>query len=196
MRVVVIGATGIVGSAVADALVNRGHEVLRASRRGAIPTNIEDAASISAMYEVVGQVDAVVCCAGTGAYKPLTDLTDEDIKTTLKNKVMGSMNVVRLGVSHVRDGGVFVLTAGAAAQRPTPQTALLAAACGALESFARAATLDLPRDLRVTTISPPFIKETAEKMGFPGGLPAAKNAEAYVAVVEGREKAPVILTGA
>ena len=72
---------------------------------------------------------------------------------------------------------------------------VLATACGALESFARAATLDLPRDIRVTTISPPFIKETAEKMGYPGGLPAETNAEAYVEVVEGREKAAVISTG-
>ena len=110
MRVVVIGATGVVGSAVANALANRGHEVLRASRQGPISVNIADAASIAAMYEVVGQVDAVVCCAGTGAFKPLTDTTDEDIAVTLQNKVVGPMNLVRSGVSHMRDGGVFVLT--------------------------------------------------------------------------------------
>ena len=195
MRVIVIGATGVVGSAVADALANRGHEVLRASRQGPISVNIADAASIAAMYEAVGQVDAVVCCAGTGAFKPLTDTTDEDIAVTLQNKVVGPMNLVRSGVSHMRDGGVFVLTAGSAAQQPIPGVTVLATACGALESFARAATLDLPRDIRVTTISPPFIKETAEKMGYPGGLPAETNAEDYVEVVEGREKAAVISTG-
>ena len=195
MRVIVIGATGVVGSAVADALVARGHEVLRASRRGAVEVDIADAASIAAMYEAVGQVDGVVCCAGIGAFKPLTETTDEDIEVTLQNKVVGPMNLVRLGVSHVRDGGVFVLTAGSAGQQPIPGVTALATACGALESFARAATLGLPRNIRVTTISPPFIKETAEKMGISGGLPAATNAEAYVAVVEGREKAAVILTG-
>ena len=45
---------GVVGSAVADALVARGHEVLRASRRGAVSVDIADPKSIAAMYEAVG----------------------------------------------------------------------------------------------------------------------------------------------
>ena len=193
MRVVVVGATGVIGSAVADALADRGHEVLGASRHASIHVDLADAASISAMYTAVGQVDAVVSCAGAGVFKPLIELTDEDIDATFIGKVFGQVNLVRSGVPHVSDGGVFVLTAGLFGQKPVPGATALAMSNGALESFARAATLDLPRNIRVTTISPPWIKETAEKMGMPGGLPTAENAKTYVAVVEGREMAPVVL---
>ena len=44
-------------------------------------------------------------------------------------------------------------------------------------------------------VGQPFMKETAEKMGMPGGLPAAENAKTYVAVVEGRQTGEVIFTG-
>ena len=36
MRALVVGATGTIGSAVADALAAKGHEVLRASRKGQV----------------------------------------------------------------------------------------------------------------------------------------------------------------
>jgi NAD(P)-dependent dehydrogenase (short-subunit alcohol dehydrogenase family) len=71
----------------------------------------------------------------------------------------------------------------------------LAMVNGALESFARAAALDLPRGIRINTISPPFIRETAQSMGLPGGLPASENARAYVALVEGSETGQVVFNG-
>lgn len=58
---------------------------------------------------------------------------------------------------------------------------------GALESFAKAAALELDRELRVNTVSPVFVKETMEMMGMDSstGLSAADTAKAYVAAVEG-----------
>ena len=64
MKVVVIGATGTIGKPVADALEKRGHEVVRASRKSAVPVDIESTASIRGLFDKVGDVDAVVCCAG------------------------------------------------------------------------------------------------------------------------------------
>jgi len=66
---------------------------------------------------------------------------------------------------------------------------------GALESFARAAALDLPRGIRINTVSPPFMKETAEAMGLPGGLPAAENAKTYVRLVQGKRTGQVVFNG-
>jgi len=191
MRIVVIGATGTIGAAVADALSAK-HEVLRASRNGSIRVDITKPDSIRAMYADVGKVDAVVSCAGSGAFKALTALTDEDIRATLDDKLMGQVNLVRFGVDHVNDGGVFLLTAGIFSKQPMPGVPALAMVNGALESFARGAALDLPRKIRINTISPPFIKETAEKMGFPGGLPAADNAKTYVEYVENDATGQVI----
>jgi NAD(P)-dependent dehydrogenase (short-subunit alcohol dehydrogenase family) len=76
-----------------------------------------------------------------------------------------------------------------------PGVTALAMVNGALESFARGAALDLPRGIRINTISPPFIQETAQAMGLPGGLPASENAKAYVALVEGSETGQVVFNG-
>jgi NAD(P)-dependent dehydrogenase (short-subunit alcohol dehydrogenase family) len=194
MRIVVVGATGTIGKAVADALSAR-HEVLRASRNGEVKVDITRPASIREMYGRVGRLDAVVSCAGSGAWKPLGALTDEDIQATLGDKLMGQVNLVRFGVDHVNDNGGFVLTAGIFSKSPMPGVTALAMVNGALESFARAAALDLPRGIRVNTISPPFIRETAQSMGLPGGLPASENAKAYVALVEGSETGQVVFNG-
>jgi NAD(P)-dependent dehydrogenase (short-subunit alcohol dehydrogenase family) len=194
MRILVVGATGTIGKAVADALAAR-HEVLRASRKADVTVDITIPDSIREMYQRVGKLDAVVSCAGSGAFKPLAALTDEDIQSTLGDKLMGQVNLVRFGVHHVNDNGVFVLTAGIFSKSPMPGVTALAMVNGALESFARAAALDLPRGIRINTISPPFIQETARAMGLPGGLPAEENAKAYVALVEGRDTGQVVFNG-
>ena len=194
MRILVVGATGTIGRAVADALAAK-HEVVRASRRGEVAVDITLPDSIRQMYQRVGTLDAVVSCAGSGAWKPLTALSDEDIRATLGDKLMGQVNLVRFGVSYVNDNGVFVLTAGIFSKIPMPGVPALAMVNGALESFARAAALDLPRGIRINTISPPFIRETAAAMGLPGGLPADENAKAYVALVEGMETGQVVFNG-
>lgn len=194
MRIVVVGAGGTIGSAVTD-LLSQHHEIVRASRSGEVRVDITDPSSIRAMYGTVGPVDAVVSCAGGGAMKSLTELTDENFEETLHNKVMGQVNLVRLGFDAMNDGGVFILTSGIFSQKPMPGVTDMALANGAIESFVRGAALDLPRSIRVNAVSPPFIKETAEKMGMDGGLPAAKNAEAYRDLIDGTATGQVIFTG-
>lgn len=194
MRILVVGATGVIGRAVADALAAK-HEVLRASRKGEVKVDITRPESIREMYQRIGKLDAVVSCAGSGAWKPLTALTDEDIQSTLGDKLMGQVNLVRYGLKHVNDKGVFVLTAGFFSKSPIPGVPALAMVNGALESFARAAALDLPRGIRINTVSPPFMKETAEAMGLPGGLPAAENAKTYVRLVQGKRTGQVVFNG-
>ena len=190
MRILVIGASGTIGKAVADALATK-HEVVRASRHGEVRVDIVDPKSIRDMYARVGALDAVVSCAGDAVFGPLEKLTDADFTSSLGNKLMGQVNVVRFGVGAVRDGGSFTLTAGIFAQKPWPGVPALALVNGALESFARAAALDLPRGIRINVVSPPFIKETAEKMGFQAPMTAAENAKWYVGLVEGTESGKI-----
>ncbi|MDH5640143.1 MAG: short chain dehydrogenase, partial [Nitrospira sp.] len=56
-----------------------------------------------------------------------------------------------------------------------------------LEGFVRAAALELPREMRINVVSPPWVTETlvARKMDPSTGLPAATVAQSYVASVEG-----------
>lgn len=197
MKAIVIGATGTIGSAVADAFEQDGHEVVRISRHSSPSCDIEKPESIAALFESIGKVDAVICCAGGGAFKALSDLDDADLDYSVRSKLLGQVNLVRLGHPHLSGGGVFVLTSGVFSRNPPPGVPALAMANGGIESFTRAAALDLPRDIRINTVSPPFITETAEKMGMStdGTLPAADNAQAYLRLATGAETGQVVFSG-
>ncbi len=194
MRVVVIGGTGLIGAAVADALAER-HEVVRVGHRSGDHTvDIASPASIDALFAAIGRFDALVSAAGTGAWKPLAELGDEDFAFSLGHKLMGQVNLVRRGLAHVADGGSFTLTSGVLASEPVPGGAAISLVNAGLEGFVRAAALELPRGVRVNVVSPPWVAETLRAMGQDpsGGMPAAEVARAYVRSVEGTESGVVI----
>lgn len=186
MRVLLVGATGTIGKAVAEALGAR-HEVIAAGRSHGERVDMADPASILAMFERVGRVDAVVVAAGAAKFAPMTDLSDDDFRFSLDNKLMGQVNLVRVGLAHVSDGGSFTLTSGVLAQQPMKGSAAISLVNAGVEGFARAAALEAPRKIRVNVVSPPWVSETLRAMGQDpsGGLPAATVARSYVESVEG-----------
>ncbi|MFE0757070.1 short chain dehydrogenase [Inquilinus sp. NPDC058860] len=189
MKIIVIGAGGTIGSAVAAALEGR-HEVVRASRGESPSVDMEKPASIAALLESTGPVDAVLCCAASARMAPL-DAPDEAFLQGLRGKLLGQVALLRLALPHLRDGGSLTLTAG------TIDPAMAGAAFGALvnaglEAFVRAAALELPRGLRVNAVSPGWVRETLQAMDRGGGTPAAEVARAYVDAVEGTAQGQVI----
>src|SRR5215211_1342355 len=94
MRVIVIGATGTIGRAAADALAAR-HEVVRVGHSGGeLRADLESPASLEALFRAAAPFDAVVCCAGRAAFKPLAELGEEGFALGLGSKLMGQVNVV------------------------------------------------------------------------------------------------------
>ncbi len=63
MKIIVIGATGTIGSESLRLCRRISMEVVRASRSGEVKVNIDDPASVRALFDKVQCVDAVVCCA-------------------------------------------------------------------------------------------------------------------------------------
>ncbi len=188
MKVIVIGGEGTIGRPVADALSAR-HEVIRVSRNsGDYRADIASRDSIIRLFEAVAPFDALVSAAGLARFKPLAELTDEDFAFTLANKLMGQVNLVRVGVEFVNDGGSFTLTGGVLSTEPVRGGAVISLVNAGLEGFARGAAVELPRGIRVNVVSPPWVSETLEEMGQDGsrGMPAARVAAAYVESVEGR----------
>ena len=187
MKILVIGATGTIGAAVAQALEAR-HEVLRASHtRSALKVDLADPASIRRLYAKVGRVDAVVSCAGQAVFCPLLALSDADCALSLSNKLMGQVNLVRFGAEVLAEGGSFTLTSGILSRQPMPGGAAISLVNAGLEGFVRAAALDLPRGLRINVVAPGWVRETlvAVKMDPSPGVPAALVAQSYVKAVEG-----------
>jgi NAD(P)-dependent dehydrogenase (short-subunit alcohol dehydrogenase family) len=194
MRILVIGATGTIGKAVVAALGGR-HEIIPASRHKAHEhVDIADPASLRALLERVGRVNAIVSAAGNAAWKPLAELTDEDFAFSLANKLMGQVNVARYGFANVNDGGSITLTTGVLAQQPMRASGAVSLVNAGLEGFTRVAALEAPRGIRVNVVSPPWVAETLKAMGQDPsrGLPVADVARAYVQSVEGTDRGQVI----
>jgi len=188
MKILVVGATGTIGKAVASALQAR-HEVVAVSRSAAqYPADITDKASLEKAFAAIGKVDAIISTAGGAVFKPLAALTDDDFEKCLHDKLMGQVNIVRVGWQHVRPGGSITITSGVLAAEPMPGAAAISMVNAGLEGFGRAAALELGSErIRVNVVSPPWVTETliAYKMDPANGLPAAEVAKAYVSSVEG-----------
>jgi NAD(P)-dependent dehydrogenase (short-subunit alcohol dehydrogenase family) len=194
MRVIVVGATGTIGRPVADALAAR-HEVVRVGHTGGeLTVDIASADSIRRLFRQVGRFDALVSTAGRAGWGPLQALTDEQFQLGLTNKLMGQVNLVRLGLEHVGEGGSFTLTSGVLAREPMQGSANVSLVNSGLEGFGMAAALEAPRGVRINVVSPPWVSETLAAMGQDPahGMPAARVAAAYVAAVEGSDTGKVI----
>lgn len=187
MRVIVIGGTGTIGSAVVEGLQPEHDVVPVGHSSGDHRVDIASRASLEALYDRVHPFSAVVCAAGRASFGELADLDDEDFALGLRNKLLGQIHVVRAGMERIDDGGSFTLTSGILAQEPMPGSAAISPANAGVEAFARAASLELGRGLRVNVVSPPWIAETLEEMGRDpsAGMPAADVARVYRAIVEG-----------
>jgi len=188
MKILIIGATGAIGRAVATALEGR-HEVIAVSRSATnFPADIADKASLERVFAAIGKVDAIVSAAGGAVFKPLSALTDADFEKCLHDKLMGQVNVVRIGWRYIRPGGSITITSGALAHEPMPGAAAISMVNAGLEGFGRAAALELGNErVRVNVVSPPWVTETliAYKMDPTPGMPAAEVAKAYLKSVEG-----------
>ena len=189
MKFLVVGSTGLIGSYVAKTLSKHG-TVIGVSRTTQISVDVKDPASIKAMYEKVGKVDAVASCIGKVAFKPVTELTYEDYLMGFKDKALGQVELVRAGINFLNDNGSFTLMTGVLARDPIPSGSVAALANGAIESFTLAAAIDLPRGLRINTVSPNVLVEaTSYHPSFPGyhQVSAQSVADAYVKSILGKQ---------
>jgi NAD(P)-dependent dehydrogenase (short-subunit alcohol dehydrogenase family) len=193
MRIIVVGATGTLGSAVAGALERR-HEVLRAARRSALRVDLEDPSTLDALFSQVPDVDGVVCCAASGPLLPLDAATDEQFADGLRAKLLGQVALTRRAIRYLRDGGSITLTGGTFAA-PLAGGSLGALVNAGIAGFVRNAAAELPRGLRINLVAPGWIRETLVAMGEDGaaGTPAAEVARAYVSLVEGKESGKVVV---
>ena len=107
MKILVVGGKGTIGRHVV-ARFAAAHEVLVAGRSaGDVTVDLTDAASIEAMFEQTGKLDAVVCIAGDAKWAPFNELSEEDYYIGFRSKLMGQVNLVRIGQAHVNPGGSF-----------------------------------------------------------------------------------------
>lgn len=191
MRILLVGASGTLGTAVHAALADR-HEVVTASRSGSdVKVDITDPASIAAMYLSVGQVDAMACAAGSVPLKPLASLGRDDLESGIRHKLLGQVELVRQGIATVSAAGSFTLITSVLSHDPIPGSTAAALVSGALKSFVVAAAIELPHRQRINAVSPSVFTTTLARSAarFPGavGVRPADVARAYIKSIEGAQ---------
>lgn len=189
MKIVVVGASGTIGKFVVAALQPR-HEIIKVgSKSGDLQADIKDAASIRAMFDKAGKVDAVICTAGKVHFGDFAKMTEAEIGIGLKDKLMGQVNLVLIGRDYLNDNGSFTLTSGVLSHDPIRYGVGASLVNGAIESFVAAAAIELPRGLRLNAVSPGVLEESLPSYGpfFLGheAVPGKRVANAYVKSVEG-----------
>lgn len=199
MRILVVGASGTVGQAAIKALSAR-HQIVTAGRSaGDVTVDLMDEASVRAMFEKLGRLDAVVSAAGHVHFGPVATMTPAQFRKGLDDKLMGQINLVLIGLPHVNDGGSFTLTSGIIDRDPIRQGSNAAAVNGAIGGFVKGAAIEMPRGIRINAVSPGLLEESAQKYDgfFPGHEPvsSARVGLAYVKSVEGALTGQVIAIG-
>jgi NAD(P)-dependent dehydrogenase (short-subunit alcohol dehydrogenase family) len=194
MKIVVVGSTGLIGKYVYHAL-SKFAEVIGVSRSTAIPVDVNNPQSISEMYKKIGKIDAVASCIGKVPFKSITQLSYEDYRSGMTDKALGQVELVRQGIDYMNDSGSFTLMTGILARKPIPTGTVASFANGAIESFTKAAAIELPRGIRINTISPSVLVEAESYHPFFPEfhqVSADEVAHSYVEVIQGAMTGKVI----
>ena len=102
---------------------------------------------------------------------------------------MPQVNLVLEGFDYVNDNGSFTLTSGVLNRDPIRGGSCAAAANGALDGFVRGAAVDMPRGIRINSVSPEVLEVSRERYDgfFRGHVHVSSEAVglAYSKAVEG-----------
>ena len=172
MRIVIVGASGTMGSYLSNAF-EKEHEVVKVGRGSEnIQVDITSPESIETMYKKLGAFDALICTAGPTFVGPWKNLTDAAFRKGVEGKMMGQINLVLTGQHYINPKGSFTLITGAVTREPQKNFANASAANAAVEGFVKAAAIELENDIRINAVSPGVIENSPQYFPFfPGEVP-------------------------
>lgn len=196
MKILIIGGKGTIGNKVTSHFSKNNEVIIAGRNSGDVKVDIADSKSIKAMFEKTGLVDAIVCIAGEAKWAPFNDLTEDDYYIGLKSKLMGQVNLVRIGQHYLNPNGSMTLSTGILADDPVLKTTSAAMVNGGIHSFVQAAALEIPSGTRLNVVSLGMVEDAYEKYKdyFPGHnpVPMKKVINAYVRSVEGKTNGSII----
>ena len=164
MKILIIGGNGTIGKTVTKRFSEEHDEVIIAGRSsGDVTVDIADTNSIEKMFQKTGNVDAIVNIAGDAKWDVFDNLSEEDFYIGIKSKMMGQVNIVRLGMENLNPNGSFTLTTGILADEPVDMTTSAAMVNGAIQSFTMALALELKDGIRVNCVSADLVADAFEK---------------------------------
>jgi len=173
-KILVVGATGGLGSAIARFLSTKGAALFVSGRNqealsviaqdlgvDSLALNLNNASARVSLVDTVGALDGVVYAAGVSPVAPVRYLKDAEITTCLDLNTMVPLLLVRdlLKQKKLNAGASIVWLSSVASSRGTAGYAAYSASKAALEAAARCLALELaPKAMRVNCLAPGMIE--------------------------------------
>lgn len=202
-RALVVGATGVLGGAIADALAGDGAHLVvagrdpdrlraAADRLGGVPAHVLDVLDLDACRDVVaraetelGGLDLVLVATGIAAFGPAVEEDELSTETLFAVNTIAPMTIARAAAGRLTAGGAIAVLSAILADHPTPGMAAYSASKTALSAWLGL----LRRELRsshigVFDIRPPHIETGLAGRAIAGTAPKMPRATDLHIVVE------------
>ncbi len=208
-RVFVAGATGALGGALTDALVQRGARVVPGGRdAGRLAAVAEHCGTTGVRFDAVdvdscrsaadaaadqlGGFDLVVVTVGAAGFGPALETSAALTEELFAVNVLGPMSLVRAAVPHLAEGGTVVVLSAILADLPTAGMADYSAAKTALATWLAVMRRENRRRLRVVDVRPPHLDTGLDQRALggkpprlPAPMPAVRVVDAVLEAVAG-----------
>jgi len=188
--ILITGASSGYGRATAQAFLDRGWNVIAASRRAdasqfavssgrlrALRLDVTDPASISAAFDdgiaAFGKIDVVVNNAGIGLLSAFEVTPEDTMREIFETNTFGVMAVCRAAIPRLRaqGGGAIINVTSSAGIAPMPMVAIYTASKSAIEGFSESLAYEMAHvGIRVRIVEPGlgpttgFATEGAQRM--------------------------------
>lgn len=161
-KIVVVGASGGMGSAITIALNQLGAKVIATARTleklDPLPSSVKkekldvsDSDAVKLFFDEVGEVDHVILAAANFYFAPFKVSSIKEARNFFDTKFWGQYYCARFANIHF--AGSIIFLAGNASRKPAPELSCAAAINGALEALTRTLSHEL-KPVRVNVISP------------------------------------------
>ncbi len=132
---------------------------------------------VDAAFAELGRIDVVVSNAAYGLFGAAEEVTDEQIRHQLDTNLLGSIQLIRAALPHLRaqGGGRIMQLSSAGGQTTYPNFSLYHATKWGIEGFVETVAKEVaPFNIEVTIVEP-----GATQTNFAGGLVSAPVMAAY-----------------